>query len=388
MTHTNINKVFTSDADGDLKKSWYIFYYCLNPHTGKKERFRETLGINRIQHPKERQEALIQAKIAKQILLDNGWSPYQKFDPDTFLKEAGLLFTTFEDAVNQVLAHKKLHLKPTSFVPLNSRSLSFLDYLQTAGLAGINVKAVSKKHVLAFLDEQTQQRNVSNRTRNNILTDIRTLFSTMMDMELVDSNPAARIKKLKTESVKNETYTDDEVIKIFDWMDKNDPQLSMFCSFIAFDFIRPVEITRLTVGDIDLVNKVITLPASKTKTGLSATIPMVDFMIPKLEKMNLHKYPKDYFLFSAQKCPNAIGTTRDYFTCHFAILKKELGFGINHTMYGLKHTFVCHLLEQGVPEGEIRRRTRHKTASAFNSYITKYNKQQHNDISDYFKLRP
>lgn len=388
MKQNNLNQVFTSDRGGDITKDWYIFYYWLNPETRKVVRTREALGINRIHSVKERREALYLLKTSRQKLLDSGWTPNQQFDPETLLEKAGLMFTTFEEAVQKVIEQKRIYLKPTSFVPFNSRCAAFLEYLRKNGLERISVKSVTKKHIIGFLDDIVQERQVSMRTRNNILTDIRTMFSTMCDLELIDINPAERIKKMRTESESNQTYTDDEVIRIFEWTNQHDPQLGMFCKFIAYDFIRPVELTRLQIKHIDFENRVIHLPANTTKTGLSATIPMIDFRLSELEQLNLHQYPKEYYLFSAKGKPDARGTTRDFFTNRFSKLKKALGFGLNHTMYGLKHTFVCHLLKEGVPEGEIRKRTRHKTASAFHAYIKSYNMEQHNDISSYFKLRP
>ena len=180
-------------------------------------------------------------------------------------------------------------------------------------------------------------------------------------------------------------YSPDELKKLFDWLRENNQYLFLYCKFIAYTFIRPVELTRLRVGDIDLENKLIRLSVFQTKNKSSDVLTIMDILIPEIEAMNLHLYPKDYFLFSAKLKPDKEFTTRDYFTDKFAKAKKALGLSKNHTMYSIKHTFVCELIRNGAREVDVRRMTRHKTSDAFQKYIRQFNEEKPADLSEFFK---
>ena len=106
----NYKNLQAHDAKGDLTKTWYISYYFLNPKTGEFQRFRESGDVNRIKNAKQRKEALHNYRLAKQILLENGWSPFDSVDLSNVYLKAGLIFNTIDEAINTVLKHKELHL--------------------------------------------------------------------------------------------------------------------------------------------------------------------------------------------------------------------------------------------------------------------------------------
>jgi len=57
----------------------------------------------------------------------------------------------------------------------------------------------------------------------------------------------------------------------------------------------------------------------------------------------------------------------------------------NHTMYSIKHTFICELIRNGASEADVRRMTRHKTGDAFQKYIRQFNEETPKDLSAFFK---
>lgn len=96
----------------------------------------------------------------------------------------------------------------------------------------------------------------------------------------------------------------------------------LFVQFISYNFPRPVEVCRLKVGDIDLIDKKIYV-RTKNKPVKTKIIP--DILIKQLT--DLSKLNKNDFLFT----PNKIGgewetkenNKRDYFLL-FSILQKSL----------------------------------------------------------------
>jgi len=372
------------DANGDLSKRWFISYHFRNPKTGLFERHRETGDINRIKNVRQRREALFTYKQAKEKLLQNGWSPYESYNVETIYQEAGLMFTTIYEAIEKVLEHKKLYLQKTSYTSYKNRINSFKRFLETRKLLDANLRDISKRHIIDFLDLRVKVDEISNRSRNNILIDIKSLYSCMVDLELLEVSPALNIKNIPQTSERNEIYSEEELSALMEWMEQNDSYLLLFCKFIYYTMIRPVELTRLQIKNIDLKNRVIKIPASKSKNKCAFSVPIMDIFMPSIEAMKLETYPPDYFLFSSRKCPFIEPTTRDYFTSKFKKAKDALGISDNQTMYGLKHTSICQLLRKGAPESEIRKYSRHKTSEAFNAYSRQFNMERASDLSNFF----
>lgn len=372
------------DADGDLTKTWFVSYYFIDPNTGKYKRFRETGNVNRIHDVKQRKQELNMLLAARKHLLERGYSPFERFDNEDVLEKVGILKHVAGDCIDKVLKHKELHLAKTSFISFKNRINSFKSYLSSRDLLSADVNDITKRHIIEFLDSRTFVDKISGRTRNNLLIDIKSLFSCMIDMELLKDNPAIKIKKVNQTSEKNQYYQKEELNELFEWLELNDPYLLLFCKFIYFTLIRPIELTRLQVKDIDLKNMVVNIPAHKSKTRRSQSILIMEVFKDEILKMNLQEYPPDYYVFSAKKVPHSVPTTRDYFTDKFKNAKLALGLSSNHTMYSLKHTAISNLLMNGAPESDIRKYSRH-TSSAFEAYTKYYEMQKPRDLSEFLK---
>jgi integrase len=379
----NYKNLKAFDADGDLSKRWYISYSYINPQTNEFERIRETGDINRYHTVKDRREALKELFQVRKTLLEKGFGPFEKYERNSMLSKVGMLFQTTDECIDKVLEHKKLHLRETSYGAFKCRLNLFKKFLAKQKLLSGNPKEITKKHIMDYLDSRKSESKISARTRNNELVDLKTLFNTMIDLDFIKENPAERVKKVRTNSEKNLSYEDEELTTLFKWIAENNPYLLVFCKFIYFSFLRPVEIVRLQIKDVDLNKMVINIPASKTKSGNRESVMIMDILKPTILAMNLDKYPPDYYVFSSKQKPDAQGTTRDYFTDKFKKAKDKLGLSINHTMYGLKHTGISHLRESGASEDDIRKHSRH-TSTAFEAYTKRYEKKPARDLSGYF----
>jgi integrase len=115
----------------------------------------------------------------------------------------------------------------------------------------------------------------------------------MQDLELIKENRASRIKKVVTQSDRNRVYTDKEFKDTFDCMEKNNPYLLLFCKFIYYGMIRPVEFTRLKIADIDLENNTITIPAKNTKARTTQTVTIMEVLKEVILSMNTHQAAKN-----------------------------------------------------------------------------------------------
>lgn len=73
--------------------------------------------------------------------------------------------------------------------------------------------------------------------------------------------------------------------------------------------------------------------------------------------------------------------TRDWFTSQFSKIKKQLNLPANKTMYAIRHTFICDLLENGVDPLTVMKISGHKSWDAFKHYADKYLKKPVDDFT-------
>ena len=88
-------------------------------------------------------------------------------------------------------------------------------------MINLNPTEIGRRHIIDYLDIRTYQENISGKTRNNLLIDIRSLFSCMMEFDYITTNPASLIKKVSELSEKNEFYKKDALLSVDKWLAKN-----------------------------------------------------------------------------------------------------------------------------------------------------------------------
>lgn len=116
-----------------------------------------------------------------------------------------------------------------------------------------SVTVISKKLVNEYLN--TVLKTSSARNRNNTRTDIGSLFQVLEDNEIVSDNFVRKINVIKTVLIRNKTYTPKLQKDIYNYLEDNDPLLLLFVKFVSYNFLRPVEVCRLRIEDVDIEDK-------------------------------------------------------------------------------------------------------------------------------------
>lgn len=126
-------------------------------------------------------------------------------------------------------------------------------------------------------------------------------------------------------------------------MENNDPILLLFIKFISYNFLRPIEVCRLKVGDLNLVNKTIQFKA-KNSTFKTKMIPeIMSNDLPDLSVLD-----PSLFLFTPDKIggewSTEISNKRDYFSKRFkSVVKDHFDLGVDYGLYSFRHTFITKL---------------------------------------------
>ncbi len=376
-------KIYHGGKDFDLSKRWYVYFDYLNPITGEMERQAPIyMNVNRdFKTKKDRLKHLQIIRNQVHKLLERGLSPYE-VEPETEQ------YTT-ESVLLEALNIKKRSIEESSFKDYENKINVLINFLKDHSLAHKDIKQITKKDILNFLNERLKSGNAS--TRNSYRRSLSAIFSVLETEEYIEKNFIKNIPVLKTKATKNRAYTNEEAKQIFKHLEHKNTDLLLFIKFVSYNFLRPVEVCRLRVKDIDLKNKVLYV---KTKTKALKTKRIPNILIKDIQKY-IKEASQEAFLFTAE----GVGYTqtneadrRNYFSKQYSKVRKALGFSKEYNIYSFRHTFITKIYrELRKTKGKfetydaLMQITGHSTISALQKYLRDIDAELAEDYSKYIE---
>ena len=393
------SKLSKKEKEAALEKDWYLYYSCRNPQTGKLERQPNIkAGANKFKSKTERLRILKNLQRNLIMLLEKGFDPYAdnseflsklyvsndidktsvtdviKIDSSNSSKivekiDDGEFYITVAFAI--AVKIKQSVLSKTSFPSFNSNVKRFEKWLLARGI--VSVLAITKKTVIEYLNEVLD--NTTPRTRNNTRIDLGSLFQTLEDNEIISENFIKKINVLKTTPERNKTYTNTLQADIYKYMEENDKILLLFVKFISYNYLRPIEVCRLQVGDLDLVDRKLYVRAKNSPVKTKIIPEILINELPDLSKMN-----KKHSLFTPFAIGGEWGTSetdkRDYFSKRFKKVKEHFKLGKDYGLYSFRHTFITKLygefaktMTPNEAKSKLMLITGHSTMDALEKYL-------------------
>jgi integrase len=357
------------DAKGDLSKRWYVYFSFRNPATDKLERQTPVYsGVNQFKTLKERKEAIKILAKAIETILENGYNPY---DYSISIDESKKYNIT--EAVTFVLKLKENSLKENSYRDFRIRLKSFEKWLLANGFQNRYITTVTKKTAINFLNSVLE--TTSPKNRNNTRSILSMFFQSLEDNDIITDNFIKKINVLKSTPERNKTFSSEQENDILKYLLENDTTLLLFIQFISFNHLRPIEVIRLRIKDINIKDKLIYVRA-KNKPVKTKIIPEILLNeIPLLDK-----FDGESLLFT----PKGIGfewTTnetdkRNYFGKRFKKVKDSLKLNKDYGLYSFRHTFITklykELVKQSTPfeaKSKLMLITGHITMTALEKYL-------------------
>ncbi|MCM4169812.1 Tyrosine recombinase XerC [Arenibacter antarcticus] len=394
----SIPKIY--DAKGDLSKRWYVYFSFRNTETNKMERISNIYGKAHKYKTKENRYAILSSyRINLLKHLKEGYNPFdsnrslhnsvkEQKNPTksesnfiTATKEADIIVskdtpagTALKDAFDFSLKLKKQQVSERTFQDYKYKMESFLKYISKHHTDVKTIDQLSKNVTQDFLNNLLL--NSSPRNRNNHRLAMGSVMQTLEDNDIMPVNFIKKIPVLKSTPQRNKTYTLDKENKIFDYLESEDPILLLFIKFISYNFLRPIEVCRIRIGDINLENNTIQFKAKNS--------PLKTKIIPEIllkELPDLTKMDKTHFLFTPDKIGGVWETQetnkRNYFSkCFKTIVKAKFDLGADYGLYSFRHTYITKLyrmlLKNGSPfeaKSKLMLITGHTSMSALEKYL-------------------
>ncbi|HLV38273.1 site-specific integrase [Xanthomarina sp.] len=424
------SKLTSKEQKKALEKDWYVYFSFRDPETGyMKQQKRMKASANSFNNRKDRLNILKPLQRKLMDVLDAGFNPYLKDnshvrrklmgEPEviinekpkpvqtiikdrpkpvevieevktvvTSMKEESIV--TLEEAKKLVLDTKQKVLNETSFPQYRSRINRFYKWLYENDFKeSDDIKKINKKTVIQYLNTVLQ--STSPRNRNNTRNDLNSFIETLIDNDVLQENFVTRLKKLKSTPKRNKSYNSELLKDIKDYMDKNDPLLSLFVDFVCYGFLRPIEVCRMKIGDLNFKDMKMQIQA-KNKLVKEKIIPSILF--DKLPDLTGFSPEDDLFTIKqigGQWDVNEVNK-RNYFSKRFKKVKDHFGLSVDYGLYSFRHTTTSELYREISKEpnmsphavkSKLMLISGHSSMSALESYLRDIDAELPEDFSHF-----
>jgi integrase len=355
-----MNSKLARIAAGEITDRWYVYYYFRHPETSKLVRFREFVS-SKIKTKTARHTEALKMCAAINEKLNGGWSPFEKTDKTQ---------RNIRDAINEVV-ELKMKITPKKRTQLTYRSAlnNFFTFLEKNKLQMISVSAFSRDHAQAYLDWCIMKRHHSNRTHNNMLQFMKTIFNDLIKRSYLYNNVWNQITELPIRQAEVSSFSNQELAIIKNHLPGYDYPLWAIANLIFHAYIRIAEIVRLRISDFNMQHRIIIIRPEVSKNNKQYIIGMHEELYEVMLQMNLN-YPSDYYLFGHGLLPGSyeINTTRVFERWN----KFKEQYGIKQTLYKLKHTGAGMSVEAGVNIRDLQLQLRHSSLEMTQIYLNKF----------------
>jgi integrase len=345
---------------------WHIEYYILDPVSGKllRKRFR----LNDLK--KQCASAAEFKQKANQVLqeltnkLVSGWSPQGEIQSSRY-------YSSLFEALEKFKEVKTRELRPDSMRTYKGIIKLFKEWLKMDCVC----IDFGRAQALSFMDYCDTDRRVSATTWNNYLKVCRVIWGWLLDNLYIKDNPFRYIKKKRTDEKFRVVIPQAVRKRIADYFEQKNPGYLLVCSLVFYSLIRPTEITRLRVRDIDKENGHIFLPDTATKCHKSRFTPVDPALLSRLSAF-VEGYNADDFIFARGFKPGANGIKKKQYLVVWERMRKDLNLPDEYQLYSLRDSGIRAKLEAGMDPTIVMHAAGHHNLAETTKYAIKANKDE------------
>ncbi len=359
------------DYQGDVAKQWFVYFSFRNPATGKMIRFREYKGFAGLNIKERYAHADSVIKDLSQKL-KNGWNPFEADNKvvysDTLeYRQTAASYGRMRETVKDIryysstfLDWKMPRVRPATFTTYKSKMRYLCEFCEQKKIAGAHPAVFTADHARMF-NQYLPGRGIGSRSINEYNTLMRQFWNYLVDQEVVKENPFEKIKRLKFSGNKPRIYNNVMMSVLKAIMERMDPQLLIAVRLIFNCLIRPGELRKLKIKDIDFVRSQITIPGPVAKTGKQRTVDVPDYVLSDMVAKGYGKASAKHYIITTSGKPGLRGVGRNYLYNHFRRVRNEAGIGQEYWLYAFKHTGMVEMKLAGVDWLDIRNQAGHQS---------------------------
>ena len=345
-------------------QEWFVYYYVLNPETGKLKRIR--IKVNRVTPLSARKKAAKSLMLAINQRLALGWNPLLE-------KKAPNAFSTISDAMDAFLSVKQKEVEPTSMRSYRSYVKLFREWMAANQVSpDTPVSSIGKEVAMSLMDDV--EGAMTAKSFNNYLTFFRNLFNWMKSKGYTMVNPFDDIpKKARRLTVKQRrTFSEDELARLWAYLQGAGAARLAMCMVCYACLIRPKEIVMLKCGDVDLEKNLIHIDSQVAKNDHESFRTIPDDLARVFRTLNLSV--PGHFLFSRSPSRDFSPgpqkeDSREISRWWNDYVRPACGFGKDLQFYSLKDTGITNMLGSGVPINLVQQQADHSSVAMTAIYV-------------------
>lgn len=356
----------------DLKKTWYVYFR----YNGKV--VKQTGDINRIPNDKLRERAGNALAGMLHEKLKNGWNP---FVPDITHTVCDT-FTLYQ-ALEFAMEKKKAVIADKTYKDYSCTLRFAKKAISELHLNYLMIADTKRAHIKLILEHMQKDRSWSNMSYNKNLGQLQAILSELIQWDIIPFSPGSKIKSKPVPVTRsNIPPTAPELKIIKQHMEVKHPEFLIFINMLFHTGIRPVELTRIKIGMIDVTNRIITLPAEITKTKKERIVPINDHLFETLIPYMKYDYPEYFYLFGSHRpsgkgniglhkdfMPGPTKMKRDTATKRWEKIVK-IGLGIDRNLYSMKKAGANAKILAGMSTRALKELFGHTSELTTEIYIT------------------
>lgn len=339
---------------------WQIEYYAYNPVSGQMERKR--ILVNRLKKRYTKKEfKVIVGRMITTInnKLAGGWSPFGESENVRY-------YTYLSEVMRLYIEEKTKELKPDTLRCYKSFCNIFGKWCEQH-IPKCHCVLFNRTLAIRYLDYVYNERNVSARGYNNQLKMARALFSWAVEKCYCKENPFEQIKTKKEAEKKRILIPEETRLLIREYFAEHNPNFLIVLELVFTSLLRPAEISRVQVKQVNLKEHYIYMPGDKTKNGYHRYAFLSDELCCLLSPLIANANP-EWYLLSRYYVPGKVKMNSLRYTKHWDAMRKELKLPQEMQLYSLRDTGINNMLKAGIDPLTVMQAADHHDLSMTTRY--------------------
>lgn len=373
---------YTPPTLRETKSDSYIEFYSYDPAAGKLRR--KKIKVNNIKTRTARRKYArgIIKRLSEQLAA--GWNPWINATSDSDLH-------TFSEACLRYNRHiDKLYTdgnyRQETYAGYKSNIRIMQQYNDSRRTPITYTYQFDRKFCQEFLDHIFIERGASAQTRNNYLNFLRVFSGWMLERGYTPIRASDGITPIPKRLLagKQHTVIPLETIQLIaQHLRANNPHFLLACHILYYCMIRPVEMTRLRIADINFQESTITVPADAAKNHQTQTVTIPRKLLQYMIELGIPNHPKSYYIFSGGLLkPGFTPTTTRILRSHWDKIKKPLHLRPEWKFYSLKDTGITEMLDRNQTSITVRDQARHSSLAITEVY-TRHGRKANPELVEY-----
>lgn len=342
-------------------EGWYVEFYIQNPMLETWERRRTYLNNIRRKFRTTAEFRMYANDIVcdLNIRLASGWSPWDS-KPETARS-----FNLLSESIDKFIDTKSKELRDASLRSYKSFCSMYKKWMEQH-YKGCKSGSVTKEMALEYIEDMADKQEWSNRTFNNNVKQGRALFSWLIKNCYASVNPFETIETKRVQAKKRTIIPADAQKLIDDWFAKNNPAMRIIMRLVYTSLLRPIEISRVQVDQIDFEKHCIHMPGDKTKNWRPRDARM-DEELEELLRKHIEGAKSDDFLFAnrqwkcGKKSQGSISYAHAWDKMRASLVDAD-GEQIlpdSYQLYSLKDTSITGMIKGGIDDLSVMQAAGH-----------------------------